>query len=81
VSAQSDALDALALCRRTHATLKRSIARHQDAAEVLAKLDKPASFACECAARRLLAELALVKLDLRRVEFLAEMMQGSSERA
>ena len=76
MTARADVLIALALCRRTHANLLRNIRRHRDAAEALVTLDKPASFACEVAARRLTEELALVKVDLRRVETLARMQQG-----
>ena len=73
MTARADVLSALSLVRQTHANLVRNIARHRDAAEVLAGLDKRASFACEVAARRLALELALVKIDLRRVEHLEEL--------
>jgi len=73
VSAQSDVLDALALCRRTHANLIRNVARHRLAADVLAKIDPAASESCKRAATLLMLELVAVRADLRRVEELAEM--------
>lgn len=75
MSARDDVLGALALCRTTHASLKRNIQRHREAALVLAPLDLEASRRCTIAAVRLEMELELVKTDLLRVEALAEMQQ------